>query len=52
MTLVIVIVTSFFLVLLRHRLRAQVTDDLSQDLNHSVITFEDLQAERLGSARS
>ena len=49
MTLVIVIVTSLFLVLLRHRLRAQVTDDLSQDLNHSVITFEDLQAERLAA---
>lgn len=49
MTLVIVIVTSLFLVLLRHRLRAQVTDDLSQDLNHSVITFENLQAERLAA---
>ncbi len=49
MTLVIVMVTSFFLVLLRHRLRAQVTDDLSQDLNHSVITFENLQAERLAA---
>ena len=49
MTLVIVLVTSLFLVLLRHRLRAQVTDDLSQDLNHSVITFENLQAERLAA---
>jgi signal transduction histidine kinase len=49
MALVIGIVTSLFLVLLRHRLRAQVTDDLSQDLNHSVITFENLQAERLAA---
>lgn len=49
MALVTVIVTSLFLVLLRHRLRAQVTDDLSQDLNHSVITFENLQAERLAA---
>ncbi len=49
MTLVIVMVTSFFRVLHRHRLRAQVTDDLSQDLNHSVITFENLQAERLAA---
>lgn len=49
MALVIVIVTSLFLVLLRHRLRAQVTDDLSQDLNHSVVTFENLQAERLAA---
>jgi len=40
MALVIVIVTSLFLVLLRHRLRAQVTGDLSQDLKHSVVTFE------------
>jgi signal transduction histidine kinase len=49
MTLVIVSETSFFLVLLRHRLRVHVTDDLSQDLNHSVITFENLQAERLAA---
>jgi len=49
MALVIVIVTSLFLVLLRHRLRAQVTGDLSQDLKHSVVTFENLQAERLAA---
>ena len=49
MALVITIVTSLFLVLLRHRLRTQVTDDLSQDLNHSVVTFENLQAERLAA---
>jgi signal transduction histidine kinase len=47
MALVIAIVTCVCLLLIRHRLRAQVTDDLSQDLNHSVITFQDLQAERV-----
>ncbi len=49
MALVTVIVTALFLVLLRHRLHVQVTNDLSQDLKHSVITFEDLQAERLAA---
>jgi signal transduction histidine kinase len=47
MTLVTVIVTGLFLMLLRHRLHTQVTNDLSRDLNHSVITFENLQNERL-----
>lgn len=49
MALVTVTVTSVSLVLLRHRLRTQVIDDLSGDLNHSVITFENLQAERLAA---
>jgi signal transduction histidine kinase len=49
MALVTAIVTCVCLLLIRHRLRAQVTDDLSQDLNHSVITFQDLQAERVGA---
>src|ERR1700677_5072087 len=49
MALVIAIVTCVCLLLIRHRLREQVTDDLSQDLNHSVITFQNLQAERLGA---
>ncbi|WP_263356184.1 ATP-binding protein [Acidicapsa ligni] len=49
MALVIAIVTGMCLLLIRHRLLAQVTDDLSQDLNHSVITFENLQAERVGA---
>jgi signal transduction histidine kinase len=48
MAVVIAIVTCVCLLLIRHRLREQVTDDLSQDLNHSVITFQDLQAERVG----
>src|ERR1700678_3504162 len=49
MALVIAIVTCVCLLLIRHRLRAQVTDDLSRDLDHSVITFQDLQAERVGA---
>ena len=49
MALVTITVTSASLVLLRHRLRTQVIDDLSSDLNHSVITFENLQAERLAA---
>ncbi len=47
MALVIVIVTSLCLLLIRHRLRSQVTGDLSQDLSHSVVAFQNLQAERL-----
>lgn len=49
MALVTVSVTTLCLVLLRHRLNAQITDNLSEDLRHSVITFEDLQAERLAA---
>ncbi len=44
---VTVIVTSLSLFVIRYRLRAQVADNLSQDLDRSVITFRDLQAERL-----
>lgn len=40
------IVTVIFLVLIQHRLRAQVTEDFSLDLQHSVVTFQNLQAER------
>ncbi|QHN04992.1 HAMP domain-containing histidine kinase [Granulicella sp. WH15] len=49
MALVTVIVTALFMLLIRHRLGAQVTEDLSQDLTHSVITFQNLQAERLAA---
>lgn len=49
MAVVTVIVTTLCLVLLRNRLHAQVTDNLSQDLRHSIITFENLQAERLAA---
>lgn len=44
---VTVIVTSLSLFVIRYRLRAQVADNLAQDLDRSVITFRDLQAERL-----
>ena len=49
MALVIALVTGASLLLIRHQLREQVTDDLSRDLDHSVITFQNLQAERLGA---
>src|SRR3984885_10395363 len=49
MALVIAIVTGVCLLLIRHRLREEVTDDLSQDLNHSVITFQNLEAEGVGA---
>jgi signal transduction histidine kinase len=49
MALVIAIVTGLSLLLIRHRLRVEVANDLSQDLSHSVITFQNLQAERVGA---
>lgn len=49
MALVIAIVTGLSLLLIRHQLRKQVTDDLSRDLDHSVITFQNIQAENLKS---
>ncbi len=49
MALVIVIVTGLCLFLIRHRLSAEITDNLSQDLNHSVTTFQDMQAERMAA---
>lgn len=49
MAVVIVCVTSFSLLLVQQRLHTQVTADLSQDLNHSVVTFNDLQAVRIGA---
>jgi signal transduction histidine kinase len=49
MALVIAIVTGMCLLLIRDRLRVEVTNDLSQDLSHSVITFQNLQAERVGA---
>lgn len=44
--LVITVATSVSLLLVRHRLQKQITDDLASDLNHSVITFQELQAVR------
>jgi signal transduction histidine kinase len=49
MALVIAVVTGFSLLPIRHRLRVDVANDLSQDLTHSVITFQNLQAERVGA---
>jgi signal transduction histidine kinase len=47
MALVIALVTGTSLLLIRHQLREQVDDDFSQDLNHSVVAFQNLQADRL-----
>lgn len=47
MAVVIAVVTALSLLLIRHRLRNDVTDDLSKDLDHSVVAFQNLQAERL-----
>ncbi|WP_158615524.1 HAMP domain-containing sensor histidine kinase [Acidipila sp. EB88] len=49
MAIVTVTVTAMCLFLIRQRLRAQVTDDLSHDLSHSVVAFHNLQAERLSA---
>ena len=47
MAAIIAVVTGISLLLIRQQLRNQVTDDLSQDLDHSVAAFQNLQAERL-----
>lgn len=47
MAVIIAVVTALSLLLIRHLLHDQVTDDLSKDLDHSVITFQNLQGERL-----
>jgi signal transduction histidine kinase len=49
MALVIAFVTGTSLWLIRHQLREQVTDEFSQDLDHSVVAFQNLQADRLGA---
>jgi signal transduction histidine kinase len=49
MAVVTLIVTSLCVLIIRYRWRAQVTEDLSQDLEHSVSAFQNLQAERLGA---
>lgn len=49
MALVTAFVTGISLLLIRHQLRDQITIDFSQDLDHSVVAFQNLQAERLGS---
>jgi hypothetical protein len=47
MVVVIATVTGLSLLLFRHRLLNQVTNDLSGDLDHSVAAFQNMQAERL-----
>ncbi|MEI9970363.1 MAG: ATP-binding protein [Terracidiphilus sp.] len=47
MAVIIAVVTGLSLLLIRHHLRDQVTADLSVDLDHSVTSFKNLQAERL-----
>jgi signal transduction histidine kinase len=47
MAVVTLIVTSLCVLIIRYRWRSQVTDNLTQELGHSVTTFQDLQAERL-----
>ncbi len=49
MALVISIVTGVSLLLIRNLLRAEVTNNLTQDLSHSVIAFQNLQDERVGA---
>ena len=47
MAVIIAVVTGLSLLLIRHQLLKQVTDDLSNDLDHSVVAFQNMQAERL-----
>jgi len=49
MALVTVIVTGLCLLLIRHRLRADIANDVAQALSHSVTNFSDLQDERLAA---
>jgi signal transduction histidine kinase len=49
MATIIAVVTGLSLLLIRHHLRNQVTGDLSRDLDHSVVAFRNLQAERLST---
>jgi len=49
MALIIAVVTVLSLLLIRHQLSRQVTDNFSRDLDRSVTTFRNLQAERLAA---
>jgi signal transduction histidine kinase len=49
MAAIIAVVTGLSLLLIRHHLRDQVSDDLSKDLIQSVAAFQNLQAERLST---
>lgn len=47
MAFVTALVTGISLLLIRHQLHEQVTDNLSRDLDHSVVAFQNLQDDRL-----
>lgn len=49
MALVTITVTALFLIFIQHRLRAQLTEDFSRDVRHSVVNFQNLQAERFSA---
>ncbi|WP_239461468.1 sensor histidine kinase [Occallatibacter savannae] len=49
MALIIAAATFGSLLIVRHQLESQVTQDLSRDLAHSVATFENLQTQRLNA---
>jgi hypothetical protein len=49
MALVTLLVTGSSLLLIRHQLSAEVTENLTLDLAHSVTTFQEMQAERIGA---
>ncbi|HMG88195.1 MAG TPA: ATP-binding protein [Terracidiphilus sp.] len=49
MALIIASATFGSLLIVRHQLESQVTQDLSKDLAHSVTTFQNLEAQRLSA---
>jgi signal transduction histidine kinase len=49
MAVIIAVVTGLSVLLIRHQLLLQVTDQLTLDLDHSVVTFDNLQAERMAT---
>lgn len=51
MAVVIASITTVSLLLVRQSMRAQLTQGLAHDLRHSVITFDNLQTERLDALR-
>lgn len=49
MALIIAAATFGSLLIVRHRLQAQVTQNLAADLDHSATTFRNLEAQRIGA---
>lgn len=49
MAFVIALVTGASVLLIRHELHEQVTDNLSKDLDHSVVAFQNLEDDRLAA---